>query len=327
MRQLASPRLPRNPAEERPDQAFCRKALDYYQEVAAQYRQDPWTQSIAAAADHRVGFIRMILKEPGAEEAHRRAIALYEKVLAASPHDCDLRSALALSYSDLILLLQTTGQTDAVLDCIPPLLALRRGLAADIPAHKDNQISLVYLEAQYSRLLEDAGRRREAEQVRRELEDRYLVALASDANDPVPRNALAWMLASRPDARPHDPARAVIVAREAVALAPADGTYWSTLGVAEYRAGNAKAAAAALEESMKLRPGGDAYDWLFLAMVRRQLGDRVDARRWYDRSVTWIEANAPHDQDLLCFRAEAARLLEPEGPPAPTPGAKARLIQ
>ncbi len=79
------------------------------------------------------------------------------------------------------------------------------------------------------------------------------------------------------------------------------------MGVAEYRAGNAKAAAAALQESMRLRSGGDAYDWLFLAMVRRRLGDPADARRWYDRSVTWIETNAPHDQELLHFRAEAAQ--------------------
>jgi serine/threonine protein kinase len=325
LRLLVSPRLPRNPVEERPDEAFCRKALDYYQEIAAQYRQQPWTRSIAAAADHRVGFIRMILKEPGAEEAHRRAIALYERELAASPADCNLRLALALCYSDLIFLLQTTGQANAVLDCFPPILALRRGLAIDFPSHTDNRISLVHLEAQYSRLLEDAGRGREAEHVRRQLRDRYLVTLASEANDPVPRIALAWLLASRPDARPHDPSRAVSLAREAVALAPADGTYWNTLGVAEYRAGNTKAAAAALEESMRLRPGGDAYDWLFLAMVRRRLGDPADAQRWYDRSVTWIETNAPHDQELLRFRAEAARLLEPEGPPAPTHGVKGHL--
>ena len=97
------------------------------------------------------------------------------------------------------------------------------------------------------------------------------------------------------------------------------------MGVAHYRAGNARAAAAALEESMRLRSGGDAYDWLFLAMVRRRLGDPVDARRWYDRSLAWIKANAPHDQELLRFRAEAARLLEPEGPPAPKPGGDRRL--
>ena len=153
------------------------------------------------------------------------------------------------------------------------------------------------------------------------------MTLASEPNDPRARNNVAWLLASRPDAPPHDPARAVRLAKEAVALAPAVGDYWNTLGAAHYRAGDAKAAAAALQESMRLRSGGDAYDWLFLAMVRRRLGDPADARRWYDRSLAWIETNAPQDQELLRIRAEAARLLEPERPPAPKPGGDRRLTK
>jgi tetratricopeptide (TPR) repeat protein len=269
----------------------------------------------------------MILKEPGAEEAHRRAIGLYRVLLTASPDDFDLRSALALTYSDLIFLLQTTGRPDAALDCFPPLLALRRGLAVEFPAEKDNRSSLTYFQADYSRLLADAGRPREAEEVRCQLRDGLLMMLATDPDDPGPRNKLAWLLASRPDAPPHDPARAVSLAKEAVTLAPAVGRHWNTLGVAHYRAGDAKAAAAALEESMRLCSGGDAYDWLFLAMVRRRLGDRADARLWYERSLTWIEANAPHNQELLRFRAEAACLLEPEGPPAPKPTEGRRLTR
>jgi serine/threonine protein kinase/tetratricopeptide (TPR) repeat protein len=327
LRRVASPGLPPNPAEERHDQAFCRKALGYYEEIAARYRNDSEMQAIVAAADRRVGFIRMILKEPGAEEAHRRAIALYRGLVAASPDDFDLRSALADTYGDLIILLDTTGQRDAVLDCFPPLLALRRGLAVDFPAEKDNRISLAYRQAEYSRRLEDAGRPREAEEVRRQLQDNCVLTLASHPKDPVPRNNLAWLLASRPDAPPHDPAWAVNLAKEAVALAPAVGEYWNTLGVAHYRAGDAKAASAALEESMRLRSGGDAYDWLFLAVVRQRLGDPSDARRWYDRSLNWIKTNAPHNQELLRFRAEAARLLELERPPAPNPGEDRRLTK
>jgi tetratricopeptide (TPR) repeat protein len=324
MRRVAYKSLP-NPADERYDQAFCRKALGYYQEIVAQYRDDPEMQPIAAAADHRVGFIRMILKEPGAEEAHRRAIALYRELLAAAPHDLDLRLALALTYSDLIFLLETTGRPDAVLECFPPLLALRRALAVDFPAEKDNRISLLWLQADYSRHLEDAGRTRDAEKVRRQLQESCLETLAGEPNEPFPRNSLAWLLASRPDARPYDPAKAVSLAKEAVALAPTVGAYRTTLGVAQYRVGNTQAAAAALEESMRLRSGGDVYDWLFLAMVRRQLGDPATARRWYNRAVAWIEKSAPHDQELLRFRAEAARLVEPEGPPAPKPGENCRV--
>jgi serine/threonine protein kinase len=327
LRNIALPGRSRNPTEERQDQAFCHRALDYYQEIAARYRDDPEMQPIVAATEHRVGFIRMIFKEPGAEEGHRRAISLYRGMIAASPDDFDLRERLARTYGDLICVLRTTGQPDAALDCFPPLLALRRGLAIDFPAEKLNRSSLVYFQAYYSHLLEDAGRPREAEEVRRQLQDSYLMTLASEPNDPVPRNNLAWLLASRPDAPPHDPARAVRLAKEVVALAPTVGVYWNTLGVAHYRAGDAKAAAAALEESMRLRSGGDAYDWLFLSMVRQRLGDPRDARHWYDRSLAWIETNAPQDQELLRFRAEAGRLLEPEGLPAAKPSGDRRLTK
>lgn len=65
---------------------------------------------------------------------------------------------------------------------------------------------------------------------------------------------------------------------------------------------------------MGLRQGGDAFDWFFLAMAKWHLGDRADARRWYDRAVTWADKNRPGDEELTGFRAEASQLL---GIPAP----------
>jgi serine/threonine protein kinase len=310
LRKVAAPGPSSGPDQDRQDQEFCRKALGYYEEIAGRYVGDNAMRAIAAAAYHRVGFIRMILKEPDAEQALRRSIALYRELLADSPGSADLRSALALNYNDLICLLQTTGQSEAALECFPPLLALRRGLAADFPAEKSNRISLAYLQAGYSRLLEDAGRPHEAEEVRRQLQDSYFLSLRQEPGDHRSRNNLAWLLASRPDAPPYDPARAVGLAKEAVALAPLEGNYWNTLGVAHYRAGDANAAAAALEESMRLRSGGDPYDWLFLAMARWRLGNPVEARRWFDRSGTWIDSQASRDQELLRFRIEAAHLLK-----------------
>ena len=39
------------------------------------------------------------------------------------------------------------------------------------------------------------------------------------------------------------------------------GEYWNTLGVNRYRNGDDKGAIADLETSMKLRAGGDSFDW------------------------------------------------------------------
>src|SRR5439155_5853056 len=65
-------------------------------------------------------------------------------------------------------------------------------------------------------------------------------------------NELAWLLATCPDEKLRDPARAVELARKAVQLAPKVGNYWNTLGVAHYRAGDWKAAIAALDKLLKL---------------------------------------------------------------------------
>jgi hypothetical protein len=76
-----------------------------------------------------------------------------------------------------------------------------------------------------------------------------------------------------------------------------------------YRAAAWKHAIDALEQSMDLRSGADARDWLFLAMARWQLGDRNQARNWCDKAVAPIEKNKPKDDDLFRFRAEATALL------------------
>ena len=36
---------------------------------------------------------------------------------------------------------------------------------------------------------------------------------------------------------------------------------------------------------MELSSGGDSYDWLFLAMAHRRIGQEEKARRWYDKGV------------------------------------------
>jgi tetratricopeptide (TPR) repeat protein len=122
-------------------------------------------------------------------------------------------------------------------------------------------------------------------------------------------NALAWILATCSDARFRNPARAVELAEKAVALQRDDPGCWNTLGVGRYRLENWKGCIEALQESVALSRGGDANDWFFLAMARWQLGDKKDARKWYDRAVQWMEKNESDDPDLKRFQAEATELL------------------
>jgi tetratricopeptide (TPR) repeat protein len=123
------------------------------------------------------------------------------------------------------------------------------------------------------------------------------------------RRELAWFLATCPDGQFRDPERAVQLARGALDLAPRGGDCWLTLGVAHYRAGDWKAAAAALRKAMDFRSGGSSLEWLFLAMAHWKLGDKQLARTWYDRAVLRMEKNKPGDGKLGRFRSEAASLL------------------
>jgi tetratricopeptide (TPR) repeat protein len=142
-------------------------------------------------------------------------------------------------------------------------------------------------------------------------------AQAMAPDDAQLNNHLAWLLAAGPDPKLRDAKRAVELARKAVGLAPKEGGHWNTLGVAHYRAGDWKAAVAALNQSRGLRQGGDALDFFVLAMAHRKLGDHDVARRWYDQALVWLEKNRAalqrdrlHSDELRLFQSEAEVVLE-----------------
>jgi len=114
----------------------------------------------------------------------------------------------------------------------------------------------------------------------------------TDAAPALQYNNVAWLLATNPDTRLRDPHRAVELAKKAVELAPMQGMFWNTLGAAHYRTGEWKAAIAALEKSIELRSGGDAFDWFFLAMAHWQIGDKDRAQKWYDQAVGCLKPSA-----------------------------------
>ena len=45
-------------------------------------------------------------------------------------------------------------------------------------------------------------------------------------------------------------------------------------------------------------------------MTHWRLGDKPEARRWYDRAVEWMDKNQPKNEELLRFRSEASELLD-----------------
>jgi tetratricopeptide (TPR) repeat protein len=122
-------------------------------------------------------------------------------------------------------------------------------------------------------------------------------------------NCLAWLLATCPDTKYRNPSLAVTHAKCAVKLAPDAGSFWNTLGVAQYRNGDWKTAVAALMKSIQLRKGGDSTDFFFLAMAHWKLNEKDKGRAWFEKAVAWMDKHNPNDEELKRFRAEATALL------------------
>src|SRR5262249_29672518 len=140
------------------------------------------------------------------------------------------------------------------------------------------------------------------------------------------RNGLAWLLVATPGRSPEQVREAVAEAERAVALVPDEGDSWNILALARYRAGDWKGAGSASERSMRLRGGGNAYDWLTVAMSRWQQGEKQEAHEWFARAIAWAQTSAAQDPEIQRLASEAAGLLGEPGllgvGPSPTPSAE-----
>jgi len=138
---------------------------------------------------------------------------------------------------------------------------------------------------------------------------------------------LVWLLTTAEDVNLRNPTEAVELARKAVELEPENANHWDNLGVAQYRAGDWRAALDALEKARKMRGGKDPYHRFFLAMTYWQLGKRDEAVKTYDEAVAWLDGGKrPVDQ--YRFGDEAKELISPEATkpePRPEKGQKPEL--
>ena len=137
----------------------------------------------------------------------------------------------------------------------------------------------------------------------------YTAALSLHPENAATQNDLAWLLVNWPRPGIDHFEEAVDLAKKAVKTTPTAGNYWLTLGMAHYWAGQWSDALTAFKEAMKLRNGGDSLEWFYLAMIHGRLGEKEQARKWYDQALQWMEKNDPDNGGLKFLRNEAAQLL------------------
>ena len=92
-----------------------------------------------------------------------------------------------------------------------------------------------------------------------------------------------------------------------MAIDPASWKFSDTLSIAAYRAGDWNTALEA-----RGLGGGGPYDWLWRSMIYSQLGNKAEARQWYDKAVQRIENGPPpvHPKETIdALRQEAEQLL------------------
>jgi tetratricopeptide (TPR) repeat protein len=213
---------------------------------------------------------------------------------------------LADTLSGQADLLKGTDRRQEAVDLRSRAIGHFEKLKADFPEYPQKLHGLVCNYAEQVSLLSALGRQTEAAELCRK-------ALEVDSEDPAVNNRLACFLATGSEPGLRDAALAVRLAKNAVAAQPQSGDYRNTLGVAHYRNGDDRAAIAELEKAMSLRAGGDSFDWFFLAMAHWRLGDRGQARTWFDRAVQWMDRHKPQDDELRRFRAEAEGMLAEAG--------------
>jgi serine/threonine protein kinase/Flp pilus assembly protein TadD len=243
--------------------------------------------------------LRQTLAEQGLE--------FFQSFLDENNPDPVVRHETGSVYVVLAGVYAMQGRTAEVEKAYGKAVAIFGRLAAEFPDDQAYRHGLGLGHNLLGLALHEAGRKEMARAEFRRAVACYRQALLHRPDCRTP-NDLAWLLATCPQAEFRNPAEAVVLARQAVQMSPTCGPLWNTLGVAQYRAGQWKAAVGSLRESMRLRGGGDSSDWLFLAMAYWQLGDKVQAHEWCDRARQDVQKD-PLCEPLARYRDEAEALL------------------
>jgi hypothetical protein len=110
--------------------------------------------------------------------------------------------------------------------------------------------------------------------------------------------------------------RGLRLAKAACRLSPGQGSYHSTLGVAQFRAGSVAEALTSLTQSNAMNKGQEPADLAFLAMAHQRLGQPAEARAMLGRLRDVMRQAAPNVSQLAENRAflaeaEAVVLFDP----------------
>jgi eukaryotic-like serine/threonine-protein kinase len=248
-----------------------------------------------------------------------KAIQLYREFLPEGSSSPAVRFETGRLYEHMSSLLGMEKKPEKGMESLFQARALFQGLVDEYPEEPEYCRALGRLLFTIGIWQRSLGHPDRATEPFRQSIAEYSRGLQYDADGRI-HNNLAFLLADCPEAALRDPSRGVMLARQALEASPREGNFWNTLGVVCYRAGDWRAAVAALEKSIELYTdaGPDLTDWLFLAMANWQLGDRSQARSWYTKATQALEPRLL-SEGVIRYLKEASALLGVKQPELPRP--------
>jgi serine/threonine protein kinase len=255
--------------------------------------------------------------QPVIKELHRdivdEAMRFYQGFLHEDSDDPADRYETARLYQQIASIHCFREEYPQTLELTGRAICQFEGLTLMDPGNVQYRLDLARAHRSMAFVYNAEKRTREAHESYGAAAEQYRLAVRHAASAK-PFNDAAWFLANCEDRAVADPAEAVDLAQQAVNRDPDAGNYWNTLGVAYYRLGDYQAAVETLTRSMALRSGGDGYDWFFLAMAQWRLGQKEQARGWYEKAANRMHTMRPEEFELPGFKAEADAVLQMADP-------------
>jgi serine/threonine protein kinase len=313
--------------------ALNRQALGIWEKLVRQYPSASIYQHGLSVAS--IDCAEMLADSGQLERALQyaeRAIQSTEQLTGGNAHLPEYRHELhpydwvrmGRAYLFYGAVLMKLGNEEAAKSALARGLAISEKVAADFPSANRRTLEDAFRSLQGLILLLDKQNHANLAKTtyRKALE--HVENLAAEIPSAHHGYILARYLVTCPYADLRNPSHAIKVADSALEARRLEGgdagcteeECWSTLGRAQYRAGEWRAAVQSLEKAMEFRRprlGSDSY---FLAMAHRKLGDEYEARKCYAQALVWRRTHpCITEAYLLRLEKEAADVVAQEDGP------------
>jgi serine/threonine protein kinase len=300
---------------------LCRRAAALMEELIRSPSPRPeYYRVLGGASNNLADNLRQAGNWLEAAENYRKAIAAYQRLTPDSSglpeyqHDLDPFHwhNWGNSYGNLGATLGQLKRFEEAEDAFAKAVRIHDQLVKDFPTAVAYQIALFRDYRDKGTMFWIRGQSREADRAYAqalEFGERIAAAISLEEMG----YEFPLFLVTCPDPKWRNARRTREWASKATVRSPLSPQAWNTLGIAHYRLGEYALAIPALERAISLRSGEHVADQFFVAMAYWRHQDERQARRWYEKAITWMDRNRLQDAELVRYRDEASELLGLKG--------------